>query len=613
MPEQNINRNCKRKKKLTNKKLNIMRTQIYILLLAICPVLFFGQKQPTKEECVEFEKTMANFKKAFSEYGIKYEQQEKKLNELMSKFNSSVDIDKELPEKIQKLLNEIAAYKNDSIKPKLDFFIKAKAFYLYKGFPEGDINTLSGYKDNAAIKKLYETALTNTNNVQKPKENDEAITKNTLKDALRSVIEANKDYEAKIGVIKLLDSATIYQHRYWKKNKKNLNSETNFTYRVLGLKTRRKVFDQIVFECEKKNIDKTKVIDKRISNVEKIRVICDIDSTDSFIMQRIKIDSVKLDINEGLIEYAKVFYNKGQYFYNKKAPIPILELERRANDRLYNTVGDEYIYLKDILDFDYDKRFNFLPDDGTFTLSEKYNTKTLYKNTSVNSLISFTSFSDLLGLLGDQPNSLVSFEGSAKFYLHRKNITDTFLYLFPSIQPHFHYNKLDSKFDMVNIGTADQSKTINAVEVYRRNAYSVGIDLTAFRWDWRPSNSLEIKGGYSYAATIGKVDNIDVKFVNHLKFAELNLKSKIINNFGIETYARYIWLDMKENEELKKGGYTEESHKQMIAFRGGVYYMPPKGKGKDKIFLRFTNYVVFNGRSHDFSQLQVGFTKALDL
>lgn len=89
----------------------------------------------------------------------------------------------------------------------------------------------------------------------------------------------------------------------------------------------------------------------------------------------------------------------------------------------------------------------------------------------------------------------------------------------------------------------------------------------------------------------------------------MSLKSKLINNFGIETFAKYISLNVNENHALPD---VMDRCVNIWAFRGGIYYMPPLGKGKDKIFMRFTNSAVFGDRKQDFSQLQVGFTKALD-
>ncbi|MGL6128140.1 hypothetical protein, partial [Chryseobacterium artocarpi] len=472
-----------------------MKTKILLLFL-FCTFIVWGQeKKASDADRKEAEKIFTGLKDVYSKHLGSYKKANEKLQELKKNLSGKSD-EKDLMQ-IQENYKLANAY-NDTLAVRHQLFLSYKDVYKDKGITEIDIDKWYGYTHEV----FYKSGSITTTGTDKPKESDYIITQDNLKNAIQKVMDANKDHEAKIGIIKLLEVAPKYNNEYWETHKKAciVKIKTkSFANRVLGFKTRQKVFDQIILEnktaeciCKENPLHCNSCASENTDSKAHICVKLKI--------KNIKIDSVKLDINEGLIEYVKVFYDNGQYFYNKKAPIPIQELERRGGDRLYNVVGDDYVYLKDILIFDYDKRFNFLPDDGTFTLDQKNKTKTLYKNTNVNSLVSFTAFSDLLGLLGDQANSLISFEGKAKFYLHRKNFANTYLYLLPSIQPSFHYNKLDSKFDSVTINPDD--KVINAVEMYRRNAYSVGIDLSLFRWDWRPSNSLEIKAGYSYASTL---------------------------------------------------------------------------------------------------------------
>jgi hypothetical protein len=422
-------------------------------------------------------------------------------------------------------------------------------------------------------------------------------------------------------VVQLQKEALVFKSELWQLYKKNKNVKDSIknasTFnRWFGIKTRRTQFDQYLMGDQSIRLDKEKKIitydfNTLIQKTIKDKVEFNTDKLAVFQAKIIEIESVKMDINEGMIEYIKVFLKDGSYFYNKSAPVALVHLEERGSDRLYNTEGDQFIYLKNVITFDYDKRFGFLPDDGEFCITQEEKKHILNKDSNVNALINFTAYTDLMGLLGDEANSLISFEANAKFFLHRRNIRNSFVYILPSIQPHFYYNKIDSKFDKIDV----DGKNFNSAELFRRSNYSVGLDLSLLRCDWRPSNSVELKGGYIYTSSNVSFGSSELtQLINHVKFGEINLRSRLINNFGIETFVRYMWQKLNQNkiflDEKYESLYKENSN--MMAFRGGVYYAPPKGKGKDKIFLRFTNYIVFGDRKSDFSQIQVGFTKALD-
>jgi hypothetical protein len=327
------------------------------------------------------------------------------------------------------------------------------------------------------------------------------------------------------------------------------------------------------------------------------------------IAKPIAIDSVKIDLQEGMLEYIKVYLKDGTIYSNTKAPIGIIYTGERFFDMLYNELGTQFILFQDIIEVDTKKRFGFLPNEETFTLynisSKGLNFKNLKKDSDLNSLINFVAYSDLLGLLGNQPNALVHFEANAKFYIHRRNAFKSFIYIFPSFQPSFNYNKLDSKFDSIKV----VSNKINPTEIFRRHNYAVGIDLTVFKYNFRPANTFEINTGYQYLSSRmfvnDGVSENEVIAVSHVKSIGSLLKSKVLENFGIELGAKYIW------QLLNKSAFYDRMNNNLMEFKGSIYYYPPTGKGSDKIFIRFSNFIALESRQGDFSQLQIGFSKSL--
>lgn len=327
--------------------------------------------------------------------------------------------------------------------------------------------------------------------------------------------------------------------------------------------------------------------------------------------KKIKIDSARFDLKDGMLELVSIYLNNKKVYSNKLAPIAII-YDTRFDDLLYCTTNEnDSLILKEVIEFDIYKRFGFLPNNESFVLtnsnSKGIKSKILYRNGSLNSLVNFVAYSDLLGLLGDEPNALVHFEANAKFYIHRHNIFNKFMYIFPTFQPSFNYNKLDSKFDTIRSNV----NSVNPTEIFRRHSYAVGVDLTVFKYDFKPSNSLELNIGYQYLSSkvyiLKDSKENEIRAINHLKYIDLSFKSRIIDNFGIDLSGKYLWQTLNRSEFYEKASNT------MFAFRGSIYYYPPNGNGNDKIFLRFTNYIVNNKRELDFSQIQIGFSKSLNM
>lgn len=409
-----------------------------------------------------------------------------------------------------------------------------------------------------------------------------------LKELIQKVIDDNKKHEKPIGEIVLKNRTMVFNNDLAIKIDNNANNKANLILHNLYLKF----------------IEKEKTDNKRFKTLN-IKVDGDADKT-NYITSVVKIDRVKFDIQEGMLEFIKVYLNDGTTYSNKKSPVALVHFEKRGNDKLYNADDNKFVLLKNVVTFDVNKRFGYLPDNKVFSLENQNDTipgrQILSKNSDISSLVNFTAYSDLLGLLGDEPNALVNFEASAKFYLHRLNIRNSYVYIFPTFQPHFHYNRVDSKFDSIVV----ENNNINPTEIFRRHNFAVGFDLTAFRWDWKPANSLEFKAGYLYTSSKLYIEEQKTNAINHIKYIEANLKSKVIDNFGIDLNVKQMWQKLNDNP------FFESSKEEMTALRGGIYYASPQAKGDDKIFLRFTNYLVWGDRKKDFSHIQVGFTKSLN-
>ncbi|REC51605.1 hypothetical protein DRF62_17005 [Chryseobacterium piscium] len=323
------------------------------------------------------------------------------------------------------------------------------------------------------------------------------------------------------------------------------------------------------------------------------------------------IDSVAVAINEGVIEHLRVFTKGGNTFSNTDSPIPLITIEKRFNDKLYNPRDNSFIFLKDAIYFEANRRFNYFPEDDELKVKNTFNSdgtitlgsKKLIANNSLNSLVNLQVYSDLLAVFGNEANGLMQFEANSKFYLHRGTYRNKYVFMpFDAIEPFFHFSRIDSKFDTIAISSAQE---VNRLEIFRRYTYAVGVDANIMRADFRPNNSFEIKLGYFYSSSNLNIGDNKTSIALHNPYAELVLKSRKLNNFSLDLRARFMFQKMNPNAYIDNDEWN-----QLVSFRAGICYFPNKNKA-DKIFLRFINYLNLSNRKEDFSLLQLGFSKAI--
>lgn len=328
------------------------------------------------------------------------------------------------------------------------------------------------------------------------------------------------------------------------------------------------------------------------------------------------IDTVTVKIVDGAIEFLKVKLTDGNYYINLKSPISLLNIERRFEDKLTNPYDKSYIFLKDALNFAADSRFNYFPSNGTFYL---HNTKKapnkevkVFANNGLNSFIDLRVFTDLLGTLDNQPNGLLQIEAKSKVNLHKLNLPNTFMYIFHGLEPYFGISKFDSQYDTVKIVNTSQS--VNRMDLFQRSFVNVGVKLNMFRWDFRPSNSLYLNGGYQFNSSniavrdsANLVDSIIAKSIFHTPYFEVGISSKRLNNFGFEGEVKYMFQKLNDNKYFTSNGYNH-----LMNFSVTMFYFPGT-KPKDKFFVRFSNYLNFKDRKEDFYQLQFGYSLNLKL
>lgn len=314
------------------------------------------------------------------------------------------------------------------------------------------------------------------------------------------------------------------------------------------------------------------------------------------------IDSVKIAIRDGMIEHLQVFVGD-RSFYNTKAPISLLDIDRRFEDKLYDPATNNYILLKNAIRFYADRRFNYIPDNDEIALTKTKLSQEIFANKNLNTLLDIQTYTDMLGLLGDEPNGIFQVNVSSKFFLHRKNLLNCFTYIFSDIEPFFHYSKVDSKFETLTVNSPE----LNPTEIFRRRNYSIGLGATIFQWDFKPANSVFIKAGYQYSSTKMNIDENKTNAIIHLPYGEVGLRSNRLKGFGLNIYGRYSTAFLNNNTL-----FNGDLKTNLLSFHNSLNYRLSE-KSSNELFFRFINYLDLKNRENDYSILQVGFRTSLNV
>ncbi|NER13205.1 hypothetical protein GWK08_07125 [Leptobacterium flavescens] len=185
----------------------------------------------------------------------------------------------------------------------------------------------------------------------------------------------------------------------------------------------------------------------------------------------LKIDSVHLDIREGNIYDIRVMGAIGdgedsvkQLFTNKR-PFAISDFNRASKDKwlLYDIKKEKGIFIKDFLQYDYKNGQNFVIDEDTISLNrENKFTGSVEVNNNLKQLIDFRIYSDFLGLLNEESNGIVNFEGNSLFYLFPKNFNlfnFKYTFLLKKIRTSVSYSRFDNDDRAYDIASLNRNSS----------------------------------------------------------------------------------------------------------------------------------------------------------
>jgi len=362
--------------------------------------------------------------------------------------------------------------------------------------------------------------------------------------------------------------------------------------------------------------------------------------------------SIQIELREGGIVDTRLVLrstdNKFEFYFEGTAPVSILHYSRKASKRnflkyshyisldgqgVYNESALENLLVKytDVLDYHPNAGSNYVPDDVSYKFPSNKDKEAketerrsyqVINNNHLQNVLDLRTYTDLLGLFGDESNGLFQVEGQADFFIHPFNFPRTGLYYLKKISPYVRYSRFDDDTGFVKAegvivnnddGTMSTEYLIRdkKLALLEKSNLEMGVDLNLINFRWFKESPLwtSIYFPLSYNATKVRTDaDDDSNDANYktLGFGfGIDLEIRRFNNFGLN-----IGYELKGHSFI--GDYSEfnieePGYLKTQAVKAEVFYYPGLDKS-NSIFLRMKSIRdISSGNADSFFQLQVGY------
>lgn len=313
----------------------------------------------------------------------------------------------------------------------------------------------------------------------------------------------------------------------------------------------------------------------------------------------IDISEVIFDIKDGVILDLQVVATDHRIFTNLSAPIAVSRFSRCDQLGYYN--GTKTVYIQSCDFINWVRQNTFVPDDQHFRLTEKNNSKILFRGAGINQISDIRFYSDLLGTLGNEANGIAQTEGSTRIFINNRNIKNAGVIPFRYGAVSFHVSKLDSKFS-----TTKNDSTLTYLKFTQRNW--LNIDLTANLLSvWLQSKSrswASLNAGAGATLTRLAEKNDTLSRTGNYYFIEALGEFKEISNFGIDFSTRLFWLTVPG-----VGGNLGKLN-PLIKVSTNIYWSP-LANTRNRVFLRVNYFQDLVEKGEPFFQFQAGYSVVL--
>lgn len=353
--------------------------------------------------------------------------------------------------------------------------------------------------------------------------------------------------------------------------------------------------------------------------------------------------SIQVELLEGgIVDIRLVLESvdgKTHFYFEGTDPVSLLNYSRKASQRavlkfshyvskngdiIYNEKALSNLLVKfiEVLDYHPNAGSNYVPDDISYTFPSKEESEAkitdrrsyqVINNNHLQHVLDLRTYTDMLGLFGDEANGLFQIEGKADFFINPFNIPREAVYYFKKVSPYVRYSRFDEDEDFItttlNTGTSEYNFNDKKLELLERSTLEMGLEmnLLTFRLVKESPFWISLNTPLTYNVTRIQADASAEKsnFKTLGYGANIMLDIKRFNNFGL-----MLGYELKGYSYL--GDYsdvnlTEPSFLKTQAVKAEIFYYPGLDKSQS-VFLRMKSIKdVSSGNADSFFQLQVGY------
>lgn len=329
---------------------------------------------------------------------------------------------------------------------------------------------------------------------------------------------------------------------------------------------------------------------------------------------KMKIDSVKFSIEMGKLSNKMVrVFIKNDQFENNKAPISVFKIKKKQYNKLWNFDDTAYIKLGDVLR--YSPAGWYIPEDvDDLLLTPEKKSQTLGAASNLNSLINFSLYTDLAGLLGRRANGLINTDITSRFITNTGNFSNKDITPFSFIEGSVVLSKFDSKFKSMDSTTIKagplNQDTVDRMQLMQTAWFKGAMKINFLSARILHSHYLQANGGVrvnivNADSFYRKERNRDIIMFDYFLEAAYNIHR--LKNFGMDISVKWIFQRLADKEQFSNKEWQYIFNPQ-FSF---LYY--PNSNQNNKIYLRFNYFANRKKDANNFYQLQFGIKTGLKI
>lgn len=368
--------------------------------------------------------------------------------------------------------------------------------------------------------------------------------------------------------------------------------------------------------------------------------------------EQARFKSIQIELLEGGIVDSRLILEsldgKTHFYFEGTDPVSLLNYSRRAPQRgavlkfsHYESINGSVIYNEkalrellvrytDVLDYHPNAGNNYVPDDVSYTFpsqdrnEEKTTDKRSYQiinNNHLQHVLDIRTYTDFIGLFGDEANGLFQVEGKADFFIHPFNVRKTSIYWFKKVAPYVRYSRLDDDENFVEATQSNDDPNLfqfeqDKLSILEKTNLEMGFNTNFFQFRFAKEIPFWISFyiPLSYHVTNVKLPTtVDDDFVNFKTFGVgigASIELKRLNNFGLN-----VGFEVKRYSnvgEYEKDNLIEPEKLETKAVNAEIFYYPNNNKSQS-IFLRMRSIHDLSSNKEAFFQLQFGYRFTLGL